>query len=50
MYRYRDGEAIYPKLVIDEFASVTFIEDVGSDREDIIACPPGQLPEKALLN
>ncbi|WP_250124866.1 phenolic acid decarboxylase [Chroococcidiopsis sp. CCMEE 29] len=45
MYRYRDAGPTYPKLVIDEFASITFQEDVGSDREDIIACSPEQLPE-----
>ena len=45
MYRYRDAGPTYPKLVIDEFASITFEEDVGSDREDIIACAPAQLPE-----
>ncbi|OWY65028.1 hypothetical protein B7486_44135 [cyanobacterium TDX16] len=30
---------------MDEFASITFEEDVGLDREDIIACAPAQLPE-----
>jgi phenolic acid decarboxylase len=45
MHRYRDAGPTYPKLVIDEFASITFQEDVGTDREDIIACPPEQLPE-----
>lgn len=45
MYRYRDAGPTYPKLVIDEFATITFLEDVGPERDDIIACPPDKLPE-----
>jgi phenolic acid decarboxylase len=45
MYRYRDAGPTYPKLVVDEFASITFMENVGTNREDIIACAPDLLPE-----
>lgn len=44
MYHYRDAGPTYPKLVIDEFAEITFIEDAGPDRNDVINCPPSDLP------
>lgn len=44
MRQYRDAGPTYPKLVIDEAAKVTFIEDCGPDRSDVIACPPSELP------
>ena len=44
MRRYRDAGPTYPKLVIDEAAKVTFIEDCGPDRNDVIDCPPSKLP------
>lgn len=45
MLRYRDAGPTYPRLFVDEFASITFMDDVGANREDIIACPPAQLPK-----
>lgn len=45
MRAYRDAGPTYPKLVIDEFAEVTFTEDCGPNDETVIACPPSELPE-----
>jgi phenolic acid decarboxylase len=44
MYRYRNEGVTYPKMIICEFATITFIEDCGVDRDDVINCPPSQLP------
>ncbi|MDB5654841.1 MAG: Phenolic acid decarboxylase [Tardiphaga sp.] len=44
MKRLRDAGPTYPKLVIDEFAPITFVEECGADKQDVIACPPGELP------
>jgi phenolic acid decarboxylase len=44
MRRYRDEGPTYPKLVIDESAQITFIEDCGPDRSDVIDRPPSELP------
>jgi phenolic acid decarboxylase len=41
---YRDAGPSYPKEVIDQFATITFIEDCGPDRTDVINCAPGALP------
>lgn len=49
MRHYRDTLATYPKLVIDEFAPVTFIEDCGRDNQDVIACAPAELPDSYTL-
>jgi phenolic acid decarboxylase len=46
MRSYRDAGPTYPKLVIDEFAPVTFIKDCGQNNEDVIACAPSELPEE----
>jgi phenolic acid decarboxylase len=45
MRGYRDAGPTYPKLVIDEFADITFLETLDGGREDVIACAPGALPE-----
>ncbi len=45
MRKYRDAGPTYPKFILDEFAQITFIEDCGPDRNDIINCPPSELPE-----
>ncbi|MGA9174477.1 MAG: phenolic acid decarboxylase [Thermoactinomyces sp.] len=45
MQQYRDAGPTYPKLVIDEFATITFIEDCGANRNDVINCPPSELPD-----
>ncbi|MFX1384236.1 MAG: phenolic acid decarboxylase, partial [Promethearchaeota archaeon] len=44
MDEYRNAGPTYPKLILDEFATITFIEDCGPDRDDIINCPPSELP------
>lgn len=44
MLRFRDAGPTYPKLVIDEFAPITFVEDCGADQQDVVACAPGELP------
>jgi len=44
MRRLRDAGPTYPKLVIDEFATISFIENCGVDEEAVIACGPGELP------
>ncbi|CAN7789520.1 phenolic acid decarboxylase [Caballeronia sp. LjRoot34] len=43
MRQYRDAGSTYPKLVIDEFAPVTFLEDCGLDNQSVIACAPSEL-------
>ncbi|ACA19578.1 Phenolic acid decarboxylase [Methylobacterium sp. 4-46] len=45
MRQYRDAGPTYPKLVVDEFASVTFLEDCGIDNQEVIACAPADLPD-----
>ena len=45
MRQYRDAGPTYPKLVVDEFADITFVEDCGPDLNDVIDCPPGDLPD-----
>jgi phenolic acid decarboxylase len=45
MFRYRDAGPTYPKVALDEFAPITFIEDCGRDNEEVIACAPDQLPQ-----
>lgn len=45
MRALRDAGPTYPKLVIDEFASITFAENCGRDNEEVISCPPAELPE-----
>jgi len=44
MRELRDAGPTYPKLVIDEFAPITFLEDCGSNDETVIACSPKDLP------
>ena len=44
MYQYRDAGPTYPRLVINEFATITFLEDCGADRDDVINCAPSELP------
>lgn len=44
MLSYRDAGPTYPKLVIDEFAPVTFLERCAADDETVIDCAPDQLP------
>lgn len=44
MRAYRDAGPTYPKLVLDEFSTITFIEDCAPDNESVIACSPSELP------
>lgn len=44
MRSYRDAGPHYPRLVIDEFAPITFLEDCGADNQTVIACAPSELP------
>lgn len=43
--QYRGAGPNYPKLVIDEFAPVAFLEDSGCDTESVITCAPSGLPK-----
>ncbi len=45
MRAYRDQGPMYPIHVISEFATITFLENIGADNETVIACPPGELPD-----
>lgn len=46
MLRYRDEGPTWPMVVAeDTFAEITFLENVGIDRTDIIRCPSFELPE-----
>ena len=40
----RDAGPTYPKLVLDEFSTITFVEDCGAENEAVIACAPSELP------
>ncbi|MEJ1976298.1 MAG: phenolic acid decarboxylase [Acetobacteraceae bacterium] len=44
MQQYRDAGPVYPILVVDEFATITFVEDCGRNDETVIACAPEELP------
>ena len=44
MRAYRDAGPTYPKLVLDEFSTITFVEDCAPDDESVIACSPSELP------
>lgn len=44
MRAYRDAGPTYPKLVIDEFATITFMERRDRDDQSVIDCPPEKLP------
>jgi phenolic acid decarboxylase len=45
MSRYRDTGPTYPRLVVDEFARITFMGDRGEDDQNVIACASDELPE-----
>lgn len=44
MEEYRAAGPAYPTEVIDEFATITFVNDSGVNNESVIDCPPDQLP------
>jgi phenolic acid decarboxylase len=41
----RDAGPTFPRMVVNEFATITFVEDRGQNNEEVIACAPDQLPE-----
>nr|8A85_A Chain A, Phenolic acid decarboxylase N134 [synthetic construct]8A85_B Chain B, Phenolic acid decarboxylase N134 [synthetic construct]8A85_C Chain C, Phenolic acid decarboxylase N134 [synthetic construct]8A85_D Chain D, Phenolic acid decarboxylase N134 [synthetic construct]8A85_E Chain E, Phenolic acid decarboxylase N134 [synthetic construct]8A85_F Chain F, Phenolic acid decarboxylase N134 [synthetic construct] len=45
MRALRDEGPVYPQVVIDEFATITFVENCGIDNDDVIDCAPGELPD-----
>jgi phenolic acid decarboxylase len=44
MEKYRDQGPTYPKMLVDEFATITFMEECGADNEEVIHCAPSELP------
>ena len=45
MLKLREQGPTWPMNIAENtFAEITFLEDVGPDRDDIITCPPDQLP------
>jgi phenolic acid decarboxylase len=44
MNRYRDEGPTYPKMLVDEYSKICFLEDVGVDNDDAIACAPRDIP------
>ncbi|HEY2407065.1 MAG TPA: phenolic acid decarboxylase [Polyangiaceae bacterium] len=44
MRAYRDAGPTYPKLIVDEAAHITFAEDCGVGRDDVIDRAPSELP------
>lgn len=45
MASYREAGPAYPTEVIDEYATLTLIRDVGENDDSIINCPASALPE-----
>ncbi len=45
MLKYRDAGPTYERGIEDNFAEITFMRDAGPDNNDVIACPPDQLPD-----
>lgn len=45
MEKYREEGPVYPTEVIDEFATITFVEDCGINNESVIACAASELPK-----
>lgn len=43
--KYRDEGPTYPKTIVDEFATITFLEYCGVNNDRVINCPPSQLPQ-----
>lgn len=44
MRALRDAGPTYPKLVVDEAATITYLEDCGPNDETVINCAPSELP------
>jgi phenolic acid decarboxylase len=45
MNRFRDEGPAYPYVIIPEFATITYTENVGCDNDSVIAAAPGRLPD-----
>ena len=45
MEAFREAGPAYPTEVIDEFATITFVEDCGLNNEEVISCAASELPE-----
>ena len=45
MLEYRDAGPTYPKLVIDEYATITFMEDCEPNDETVVDREPMELPK-----
>ena len=45
MIGYRDAGPTYPKLVIDEFARITYLEQCAANDETVVSVAPADLPE-----
>jgi len=45
MEAYREAGPAYPTEVIDEFATITFVRDCGTDNDDVINCAASELPQ-----
>jgi len=43
MAKFRETGPAYPTEIIDEFATLTVIREVGENNESVIDCPPDQL-------
>jgi phenolic acid decarboxylase len=44
MHKYRDEGPTYPKMAVDEFSSICYVEDCGVDNESVITCAPSEIP------
>lgn len=45
MIALRNAGPTYPKMVVDEGATITYLEDCGADNQEVICCGPEDLPE-----
>lgn len=45
MLMLRDAGPTYPRLVVDEFAKITFMEDCDVNNDQVIDCAADQLPK-----
>ncbi|MFD5558632.1 phenolic acid decarboxylase [Streptomyces sp. NPDC127068] len=45
MRRFRDEGPAYPYVTFSEFATITYMKNVGTDNNEVISMAPGQLPD-----
>ncbi|MBJ7539047.1 phenolic acid decarboxylase [Marinomonas transparens] len=45
MEAYREAGPVYPIEVVDSFATLIYMRDCGINNEEVIACPPSELPD-----